>query len=557
MGVTLQDIKNPLSDPKVVKRLIEVYANSYKGFGGFYGSLVRMNAKDPSNQIYAGDRREFEVMLFNCWRKNVLEMTKEEYIDLYKRGKLGLDFLDLKIYLSTLREVSSLEEIKEIFFGKKESEVLKNAISRYRWNSLEEGSGWEHVSSRYIKSQREKSFSIEERLYLNIDSLGIYRFAIEFIKACEEKGLPYYFKFDSYAKRSDKFVIYSDDKSLPAYVDILEKIKASHPELENYISEPPLLTGKINGWIGVGSDPTINMGNSRSSFNSLRSDLIEQIIEETLIKWTVDHKDVPTKYEGRMLAFKDYIALKIAQNKRSEKINMWYSFTDNSKKAALKRGEIYDERGDIKALGYSIRDLEDPKFSSRLYDTVRSNIDNLLDMLYQKKKHEIRLGDGVIYFYGVDILRVIKDEAMKIIALEPWIIDFVREQIVKNGVTFGIDPEMFCFNVGSRVKLESAWKDFDNSQSGHKIVIDYGSLRKGIVHEMEEAKDLANYQRVGELKCALSVLESARRMDHLGDSEKISLYESKIAETGEAGDYISRGVWMQLLDLAKTSNKKM
>ncbi len=106
-----------------------------------------------------------------------------------------------------------------------------------------------------MTAKKDQYPSIEHRLYLDIESLDTYKMTTYLVEKCDEHHLPYYFKFDQYADRDDTIVIYSSTENLTKYVEILHEIKKEHPELISRTKEPPVLTGKIDGWIGYGSEP--------------------------------------------------------------------------------------------------------------------------------------------------------------------------------------------------------------------------------------------------------------------------------------------------------------
>lgn len=62
---------------------------------------------------------------------------------------------------------------------------LMTSLNNYSWTAPGEGSGWVHVSSKYVRARRENSFDTDARLYLNAEPFVSYPLALEFIKKCE------------------------------------------------------------------------------------------------------------------------------------------------------------------------------------------------------------------------------------------------------------------------------------------------------------------------------------------------------------------------------------
>ena len=89
-------INNPIDDLSVIEKLINAYANSSKGLGGYYRQLTKTAQKEHNKgQYYPYDADKFYSMLFNKWKNSIVAMTREEFIELYKRGSYGQDFIKM------------------------------------------------------------------------------------------------------------------------------------------------------------------------------------------------------------------------------------------------------------------------------------------------------------------------------------------------------------------------------------------------------------------------------------------------------------------------------
>ena len=118
---------------------------------------------------------------------------------------------------------------------------------------------------------------IKHRLYINADYTDTFKFFEYFIKKCEERNIPFYFKTgyfdfngngvvyeDITLTRSESGVIYATDQYIVEYTNICLEIAAEHPELK--FMSPPAVTSAINGWLGYGMEPAVH-----DSFNSVRA----------------------------------------------------------------------------------------------------------------------------------------------------------------------------------------------------------------------------------------------------------------------------------------------
>ena len=71
------------------------------------------------------------------------------------------------------------------------------------------------------------------------------------------------------------------------------------------MGQPPALTGKIDNWIGIGDEPPKKANGKNQSYNELRAHLIEDSVEETLLKDIKDHKGQTVEYNGKQTKFND------------------------------------------------------------------------------------------------------------------------------------------------------------------------------------------------------------------------------------------------------------
>ena len=99
--------------------------------------------------------------------------------------------------------------------------------------------------------KREKA---DIKFYLNADA-DTYKVARLFQEECDKQDLNYYYKvidpYDEYT-RNDKMCIYSSYENVDKFLSIIRKIKEENKDI--VFSEPPVLSGTIDGYIGVGQD---------------------------------------------------------------------------------------------------------------------------------------------------------------------------------------------------------------------------------------------------------------------------------------------------------------
>lgn len=116
----------------------------------------------------------------------------------------------------------------------------------------------------------------EIKFYINAGT-DTYRFASLFQEECEKLHVNYYYKVvdarkeDEY-KRNDKMCIYTKQSDAEKILEIVEQLIRKHPEIN--FKNPPILTGVIGKYIGVGMD------NNETSYNKIMSKICYNTLEE-------------------------------------------------------------------------------------------------------------------------------------------------------------------------------------------------------------------------------------------------------------------------------------
>ena len=471
-------IHNPIDDISVIEKLINAYANSSKGFGGYYGQLTKTVQKEHNKgQYYREDADRFYAMLFNKWKNSIVAMTRDEFVELYKRGSYGQDFIKMRKYLKNISDVSTMKEADEIFYGSKGDKELEDALEKYSWKSFGGGSGWIHVCSRYLTAKKDQYPNVEHRLYLDTESLDTYKMTTYLVEKCDEHHLPYYFKFDQFADRDDTIVIYSSTENLTKYVEILQEIKREHPELVSRAKEPPVLTGKIDGWIGYGSEPAKTPDGQRHSFNEIRAKVLENSIGKVTKQWIMNHRNQQITYQGQKMLFQEYIAMKSTEKLIADLERRYLSYEENDKKVAQRNGTSYNPATVNDRLGYTLQDVRSPQFKQNIYRVLRDKMISSLPRVCNGSYKDmdainmnVRNGKQIT-FSGYDLETIIQQLSINISKNDPNFISSVQAEIKNNAKQYGIDSEKFCFDTKARetMRTMTAQREAQKQQQARQI----------------------------------------------------------------------------------------
>lgn len=456
-------IKNPIYDEETIEKLLIAYINAQTEPGGFYYQLVKSKEKKDVH-FNTSDRDHFYSMLFNKWKNSIVNLSKEDYERLQRNGIYGHDFAKMRNFLRYIPDVKTEREANSIIFGKYSDKELEDALNKYRWTAFGEGNFWVHVCSNTLTAGRDKYPNIEHRLYLGTDTLDTYKMVSYLVEEFDKYHLPYYFKFNKCGNRDDSIVIYSSTETLTAYVEILQEIKREHPDLITRMKKPPMLTGKLDGWIGYGSERVVAPGEKTPSYNSIRANIIETSIDKVVKKWMLDHQNMPVIYQGKRISFQDYISL-LATNKFLKKLEEQYNLYEQVDKDTAKKNRLlYSPNTTINTLGFTKEDITSPIFKESIYNIIKSSMSNCLTNICNGKtlntaNIRIDVSNGKqICFYGHYLEEIIRKLSISIFKNDVNFINSLLQEISKNSKDYNIDTDKFCFDliVKERMKKSDA-----------------------------------------------------------------------------------------------------
>ena len=396
-----EKIENPLNDDEVVRKLIEGYSDE----------LGTEQYKD----INMEDKDRLVSQIFNDWKKDLTLNIKDDEIKKYNK-----DFPYLREFLKNTPYVKSAKEFFKIQRKVDVDEQLETIYSKY--TPFSHGESWTYISHNSINPSKYKKFIVDHRLYLNTENIDTYKVMELFRNKCKERELDYHFKFSDNGDRDDTIVIYSDDKKLSKYLEILEEIKKEEPEIVKRAQTPPMLTGKIDGWIGYGSEPKLDEdGKNTNSFNSVRSGIIQNAISKETIKWIRENKELTKEDTG----LNEYLTKQIYDDIIKDKYRMYKS--------------VYEPEFQEKIL-------------KKLENDIAKNKSEILEGRFDGIK-EFNIDDINIEVDSEMIQRAFRPFSKKILKKDPSFLGKVRDAIKEEGLANGIDSEKFCFDIDKRDKL--------------------------------------------------------------------------------------------------------
>ena len=366
--------------------------------------------------------------------------------------------------------------------GNYQDNELKNAFERYNWQIGEE-TFWMHVCSKYVSFNKDEYPNVKHRLYLNIPSKFIHEFSNYFVDKCQSKNIKYYFKFNEQSKRGDSFVIYSSNEDLIKYIQILYEIEREHPALISNFKTPPILTGRINNWIGYGTNPPRKKNGRSQSFNALRSEHLEKTIGYTITDWVSKNRFKTFNYNGKVYSVESFI-----------KENIYYSLMQDM--ASLVQNKKYNRE----VLGYNLKDLKNINFQRYVYNEINSNFDELFNEYINNRNGKyrfIKCGKQNFRLSALNIKEVIFKNMDFIIQNNPELLTNVQNNIKKSSKEYHIDPDNYAFDYSLGEALKNKIRQ-DNSLKKFKEPVKEEFRRltnQELIQERKRLVDIDRYYR--------------------------------------------------------------
>ena len=429
-----RNVQNPLDNPQTLDKLFSAYAKSSRHtrqqdiVQGLYRQVIDLNDNKDSSHINRADREQFYVDKYNRWISRMLSvrLSPEKITQL---GKVGQEFQEFQQFLQSVGKVNSYSDVINL---------RTNPSFNFDYDWEIDDFSWEHIQSHHINFGKEKRIDVKHRLYIGCQNQDVWKLLSIFSEKCENGNIPYYFKTPSFEiPRDDKIVIYADSENLAKYIDILNEIARENPEIVSRCGQPPILTGKVNEWIGIGDEPPRDEKGNHS-FNEIRALAIDDGIEETLLNSLSSFMGQTVNYQGKNVRFeelfKQYAAKYIASKQASNK---------NFKNLSQEQLQSIIER----QLGGEIA-----KGLSKLIaikDTKTSPDINNFDKIFT-----INIGGQTIGIdiYGMDAITKTMIPVMQ--QIDPNFRNNAKKAILEKSKQYGID-DTFCFQQGTRQRFET------------------------------------------------------------------------------------------------------
>lgn len=424
-----ENMNNPIMNDNLISVLLDFYGKEmpiYDALTIWYTKGLGVKEGIKGNVLEAKDK--LFATLFNVWKHNFANLSD---VDIYKMcEKEQKDIQELLILRRTLQHLPDISSYKEY-----QDYIHNNAlISKYGWQNTNDFSSFVRIKSDRFALDTEFLGEIDHRLYINLDSREIESIVLLFIDNCFKRKIPFYLKYDSNADRDDSLVIYSDTVHLASYINILKTIKEQYSGIRVYY--PPVITGRIDEWIGYGAEP-----NKNDSFHGKRSEVIKEGIINSLISWVNLHRETLIDVNGKSIKVQDFVVDNIINK-------IFIRIKDEI--------ETYKGMGNnfyFNKCGLNESDITSSYLFKIIFNFVMYVITNLNDNNFSCD-YDMPTRDGKsIRVYKNEFLSSYRELIPAIMKMDSHFINEVQECILRVGAKKGIDKNNFSFDVDKRDKL--------------------------------------------------------------------------------------------------------
>ena len=283
------EVKNPFLNNIHLMKSVYAFANS--DINSFQDRLLSSQDSIMKHQdILEKNSMDYFMFLFQEWRKFILSISFQHFLLLKNKGIIEDDFLLLQKKLSSMNDISSIKDIYQ-------DASLIPYYQKYGFFPKRDGK-WQIASTNFINpSPKDKNifFCINSK---NYDTFKICRL---FHKKCIKKRIPCYYQFQINSDIIDNIIIFSDEKHITDYAEILDDIKREFPHLISRCGKTSPVTGKTKSFFGVGA----TQSKSLKSYYENRAQHIQNSIH--IILWNYIQENYHKEFKSHDLLI-DYLA---------------------------------------------------------------------------------------------------------------------------------------------------------------------------------------------------------------------------------------------------------
>lgn len=272
--------------------------------------------------------------------KAFLQILNEKYFSKQKQGENATE--EILGTISNPYSMKNYVRLFNLFLNSKDYHELYSNVVTYFQDGFKEGDVKEvNHNSKFARSEymniwhviRKFSdfFPTEHRIYINAPSDKVGTIVSAFISECDSKKLPFELKYATeQIKRNDSIVIGSNTMAYKKHIEILRKIGEENPEIIQACGTPPLLTGVLDGWIGLADE---NVTDRFTSYTQSRL----QAFTHSVNRFLYDNQDIARKIGAEEIVSIDNTLDSYDMDEEERNEDLQYMLSDTNLSIEIKR----------------------------------------------------------------------------------------------------------------------------------------------------------------------------------------------------------------------------
>ncbi len=288
----IDSIQDPLDKDSNLQKYVTAFSQSnQKDFQNIL--LSKSPISSQHLDLLKSNRDSYYQFLFQNWMIFITSISNEQFQQLKKENVIDDDFLLLKEKLLTLSKDISIEEISSLFHDSHSS--FSNLARKYGFPPKTQNK-WRKISSHYFLDNQKKN---DYFLSIHSKSYDLFKICRLFHKECLKECIPCQYQFHTSSNQIDNIIIWSDEKNLSHYLDIIRHLKEKYPNLFSRCEETSPVTSTIIPNVGLG----VSNIQSIEDYYSSRCNHIYKSIQTILWNYVINH------YQEEILPHKSLIDL--------------------------------------------------------------------------------------------------------------------------------------------------------------------------------------------------------------------------------------------------------
>ena len=398
------------------------------------------------------------IKMTNRWIQKIKKLEKkdiDEYGDDYYLYSKLIDEIKKINNAVTIKDVEKIYKRLEKKIGEKVNYIFWRFVqNQNEYHTFDDAlNTYSHISSKYLDAKQDEDMvKVEYRLYINCANENVIKLIDEYITVTEKRNIPFLIKFTANPIRNEKFIVYSETKYLKENIEILREIGHKYPSIIRNSGPVSIITGNIDNWIGLASEPENKNIEQKSSFHAQRAQILEDAAEKTITNYIKKNLDKRITYLGQSISVYDLLLVKASEVIMGEIIS--------SDKHYYLHSSIYNIDYQRMIINELIKN--DEYLLLKGINKLESISDNKNLTIFENRNtiFEIELPDGKSHSFSIETAdKIIKSFVNVLEETEPKLVDLYRAEIKRLCKKNHVDENNFSLNSDSLIKFRQLDRD--------------------------------------------------------------------------------------------------